>query len=133
MTKVECIPCNRSQCLSCQQTIATTRSITTQAKQKFNVDHKVSFKSNVHVMYLLECLVSERQYVGKSGTPFHLRLNNYRKDIKSPHAIEACKHFNSWDHVFNKHGKIILIEQLNNIKNTSTEDLKQRLTDRTVG
>ena len=51
-------------------------------------------------------------------------------DIKNPHAIEVCKHFKNWNHVFHKHGKFILIEQLNNIKNTSTEVLKQRLKDR---
>ena len=55
---------------------------------------------------------------------------NHRKDIKNPHAIEACKHFYNWNHVFHKHGKFILTEQLNNIKNTSTEVLKQRLKDR---
>ena len=38
--------------------------------------------------------------------------------------------FNNWNHTFHKHGKFILIEQLNNIKNTSTEVLKQRLKDR---
>ena len=54
-------------------------------------------------------------------------MNKHRKDIKYPYAIEACKHFNNWNHVFHKHGKSILIEQLNNVKNASTEVLKQRL------
>ena len=67
--------------------------------------------------------------VGKSETSFHLRLNNHRKDIKNPNAIEACEHFNNLNHAFHKHEKFILIEQLNNIKNTSTEVLKQRLKD----
>ena len=53
-----------------------------------------------------------------------------KKDIKNPHSIEACKHFNNWNHVFHKHGKFILIEKLNKIKNISTEVLKQRLKDR---
>ena len=83
-----------------------------------------------NVIYLLECLLCKIQYVGKSETPFHIRLNNHRKDIKNPHAIEACKHFNNWNHVFHKPGKFILIKQLNNIKNTSREVLKQRLKDR---
>ena len=70
------------------------------------------------------------QYVGKLETPFRIRLNNHRKDIKNPNAIKACKHLNNWNNVFHKHRKFILIEQLNNIKNTSTEVLKQRLKDR---
>ena len=43
---------------------------------------------------------------------------------------EACKHFERWNHVFHKHGKPILTEKSNNIKNTSTEFLKQRLKNR---
>ena len=64
--------------------------------------------------------------VGKLETHFHIRLKKHRKGIKHPNAIEACKHFNNWSHVFHKHGKFILTEQFNNIKNTSTEVLKQR-------
>ena len=98
-------------------------------KEKFNIYHKVSCKSN-YVIYLFECLPCKIQYVGKPETPFHIRLNNHRKNIKNPHAIKACKHFNNWNYVFQKHGEFILIEQLNNVKNTSTEVLKQRLKDR---
>ena len=46
------------------------------------------------------------------------------------HAKHFNKHFNNWNHVFDKHGKFILIKQLNNIKKTSTEVLKQRLKER---
>ena len=65
----------------------------------------------------------------KVGNPFSIRLTNHRKDIKNPNAIEACKHFENWNHVFHKHGKFMLTEQLSNIKNTSTEILKLRLKD----
>ena len=111
------------------QIIAATTFENIQKKGKFNIYHKVSCKSN-YVNYLLECLPCKIQYVGKPETPFHIRLNNHRKNIKNPHAIKACKHFNNWNHVFHKHGEFILIEQLNNVKNTSTEVLKQRLKDR---
>ena len=43
----------------------------------------------------------------KVGNPF-TRLNNHRKDIKSPYVIEACQHFNNWNHAFHKHGKFTL-------------------------
>ena len=97
-------------------------------ERKFNKHHKISCKGN-YVIYLLECLLCKIQYVGKSETPFHIRLNSRRKDIKNPHPIEEYKHFNNWNHVFHKRGKLVLIEQLNNIRNTSTEVLKQRLKD----
>ena len=96
-TKGECIPCNTSRCLSFQQVIATTTFESTHTKEKFNMYYKVSCKSNC-VIYLLECLLCKIQYVRKSETPFHIRLNNHRKDIKNPNAIEACQHFNNWNH-----------------------------------
>ena len=111
VAKGECIPCNTSGCLSCQQIIATTTFESIQTKQKFNIYSKISCKSN-YVIYLLECLLCKMQYIGKSETPFYIRLNNHRKDIKHPNAIEACKHFNNWNHIFHKHGKFILMEQL---------------------
>ena len=70
------------------------------------------------------------QYVGKSETPFNIRLNNHRKDIKKQNAIEACKHFNNSEHTFSKHGKFIIIEQLRTINTTPTETLKLRLNER---
>ena len=87
MTKRECIPCNKSRCLSCQQTIATT------------------------TFYLLTKM-SAFQY------SVCWKVDNCRKDIKNPNAIEACKHFDNWHHVFLK---LMLIEQLSNIKNKSTD------------
>ena len=51
-------------------------------------------------------------------------------DIKNPHSIETYKHFINWNHVFHKHEKFVLIEQLNNIKDTLTEVLKKRLKDK---
>ena len=98
-------------------------------KKKINMYHNVSCKSN-YVMYLLKCLLSKVQYVGKSKTCFYIKLHNHRKDIKNPNSIEPCKYFKSRNHVSYRHGKLMLIEQLNNIKNTSTEVLKQRLKDR---
>ena len=44
--------------------------------------------------------------------------------------MPACKHFNRHDHDFNNHGKIIIIEELRNIRTTSTETLKERLKQR---
>ena len=72
------------------------------------------------------------QHVGKSET-FNIRLNNHRKDIKKPNAIEACKHFNNDEHTFSKHGKFIIIAQLRNINTTPTETLNLRLKEKLFG
>ena len=105
VTKRECISCNTSRLLSCQQIISTTKFESIQTKEKFDIYHKISCKSN-YVIYLI-------QYIGKSEPLFCIILNKHRKNIKNLHAIEACKHFNNCNHVFHKYGKLMLIEQLN--------------------
>ena len=37
--------------------------------------------------------ITNCKYVGKNKTPFNIRLNNHRKDIKDPKAIVADKQF----------------------------------------
>ena len=39
--------------------------------------------------------------------------------------IPTCKHFNRHGHAFDNHRKIIIIEQLRNIRTASTETLKE--------
>ena len=122
----KCVPCNSTRCLCCQQLISTTTFKSNQTNKMFKLYHRVNCKSSF-VIYLLECYICNIQYVGISETPFNIRLNNNRKDVKNPNAVPACKHFNRYDHDFNKHGKIIIIEHLKYIRATSTETLKERL------
>ena len=36
-----------------------------------------------YVIYLMECIICNLQYVLKNETPFNIRLNNHRKDVKA--------------------------------------------------
>ena len=128
-TASQCTPCYTSRSLWCQQVLKTTTFTSTQTRETFTIFHQVTCHSN-YVVYLLECIMCKIKYVGKSETSFNIRLNNHRKDIKKPNAIEACKHFNNNEHTFSKHGKFIIIEQLRNISTTPTETLKLRLKER---
>ena len=105
-----------------QQQHSKVIKLTKLLKSTIRVNCKSSF-----VNYLLECYICNIQYVGKSETPFNIRLHNHRKDVKNTNAIPAYKHFNRHDQDFKNHGKIIIIEQLRNICATSTETLKERL------
>ena len=67
------------------------------------------------------------QYVGKSETPFNLRLNNHRKDVYNPRAIPACNHFKIHGHNFMKHAEFTLIEQLTEISHVSKHTLRLQL------
>ena len=91
--------------------------------------HRVNCKS-IFIINQLQCSICNIQYFGKSETPFNIRLNNHRKDVKNSNAIPPCKHFNRHDHDFNNHGKNIIIEQLRNIRTISTEALKKTKTAR---
>ena len=75
----------------------------------------------------MECILCKIQYVGKSETPFNLRLDNHRKDVNNPKAIPACNHFKMHGHNFMKHAKFTLIEQLTEISNVRKDTLKLRL------
>ena len=91
----------------------------------FKIYQWVNCKSSF-VIYLLECYNCNIQYVAKSETPFNTRLNKRRRDVKNLNAIPAWKHFNRHDHDFNYHRKIIIIEQLRNIRALSADTLKER-------
>ena len=49
----------------------------------------------------MECTLCNKQYVGKAETPFHIRLNNHRKDTKDPNLVLACRLFQQQCHNFN--------------------------------
>ena len=51
----------------------------------------------------MECILCKIQYVGKSETPFNLRLDNHRKDVNNLKAIPACNHFKIHGHNIMKH------------------------------
>ena len=61
-----------------------------QTIEKLNIYHKVSCKSSC---YLLECLPCKMQYVRKSETPFRIRLNKHKKEIKNPKCYQSMSTF----------------------------------------
>ena len=100
----KCVPCNSTRCLCCQQLVSTTTFKSNQTNKTFKIYHRVNCKSSF-VVYQLERYICNIQYISKSETPFNIRLNNHRKDLKNPNAIPAHKHFNRHYHGFNNHGK----------------------------
>ena len=123
------VRCNSTRCLCSQQLISAATFKSNQTKKTFKIYHRANCKSSF-VIFLLECYICNIQYVGKSETPFYIRLNNRRKEVKNPNAMPACKHFNRLDHDFNNHGRFIIKEHLRNILATPTETLKERLKQR---
>ena len=50
-------------------------------------------KKSHWILYLLECILCNLQYVSKSETSFNIRLNNHRKDVSNLKTIPTCLRF----------------------------------------
>ena len=74
----------------------------------------------------MECTICNLQDVSKSETPFNIRLNKLRKDVKDPKAILADKHFKKDGDRFNEHARFTLIDRWTNA-NFDKEILRERL------
>ena len=121
------VPCSSTRpSLCCTQVLNTQTFMSQQTKRTFNIFYKLICKSQ-YVIYLMEPILCKIQYVGKSETPFNLRLKNHRKDVNNPKAIPASNHFKIHGHNFMKHAKFTLIEQLTEISNVSKDTLRLRL------
>ena len=128
--KVEkCKPCySRKNSLCCKQVIKTSEFTSQITKENFQIYHELNCKSKL-LIYLMECVICKKQYIGKSETSFNIRLNNHRSDVSDTKAIPACRHFTNAGHDFNEHAKFILIECINKTdkdKETVQSILKKR-------
>ena len=118
------MPCSSTRpSLSCTQIVNTQTFMSHQTKRTFNIFYKLTCKSQ-QVIFLMECILCKIQYVGKSETPFNLRLNNHGKNVNNPKAISACSHFKIHGHNIMKHAKFTLIEQLTEISNISKDTIR---------
>ena len=73
----------------------------------------------------MECRKCKIQYVGKTTTPFNVRLNNHRTDANNPNADTApCDlHFSDNNHNFTRDASFIIIEQIrDNSKSKEEKD-----------
>lgn len=118
ITESGCTPCFSNTKNSCCKQVVHTKTFTSNiTNETYKIFHKLNCRSK-YLIYLLECRQCKIQYIGKSETPFNIRLNNHRKDVKKPNSIPACRHFNDNQHIFDRDAKFTLIEQL---KDTNIE------------
>ena len=123
-----CAPCKKNRCINCKHVKDTKsfRSITTNCN--FKIFHDVNCKSD-WVIYLMECKNCNLQYVGKSKTPFNIRLNNHRSHVKKKHlSCMVTKHYTNGSTCnFNQHADFTIIERMRfaDDKNTTMEEEKK--------
>ena len=78
----------------------------------------------MYVIYLMECTICDKQYIGKAENGFNSRLKNHRKDTKEPNAIVDCTQFQQQSYNFNKHTKFIIDKLVNT--SSSKNSLRER-------
>ena len=88
----KCTPCWSKAGNICYKKVKNTTFKSHKTNQTWKIFHNTNSKTE-YVIYLMECTISNLQYVGKNETPFYTRLSNYKKDIKDPRPILADKHF----------------------------------------
>ena len=74
-----CLKIIRSLC--CKQVRKTTTFKSQQTKKIYKIFHNVNCASS-YVIYLMECILCNQQYLRKSEINFNIRLNNYQRDVK---------------------------------------------------
>lgn len=98
-----CKPCDRRRppCKACN-TMETTNIVKNRDSKTFQIKDTVSCDSSF-VVYCLTCACCGIQYVGQTITPFNIRLNKHRSNIKLNKAGKAPRvapHFNIPGHSF---------------------------------
>ena len=80
----------------------------------FKICNKLNSKSK-YVINLMECLLCNKQYIGKPETLVNFRRNNFRKDVNKQNSLQADKQFlyRLPGHNVNRQVKFALTEQLN--------------------
>ena len=109
-----CHPCNSTNSLCCNHIKSTSSFKSFATHHSYNIYHQTNCKSK-NVIYLLECIYCNKQYIGKSEWPFNIRLNNYRHRIRSTDfdkLLPVEQHFRQPDHNFSIHAKFTIIEKI---------------------
>ena len=89
MKKGKCSPCSANKrTLCCKQVTSSSTFKNQQTNKSYTIFNEVNCCS-AYLIYLMECTLCKKPYVGKSETSFNIRLNNHRKDVKKPDAVSA--------------------------------------------
>ena len=104
-------PCGRLRCKSCMHIRPgiTFKSATTGEKFQARVTANCRTKN---IVYLIECRKCQKQYIGETENPLHIRMNGHRSDYyrKLPDKPVA-EHFNLIGHSF-EDMLVMVIEQI---------------------
>ena len=77
---------------------ANTKNYFWESTNQKNIDIEIKIFYNInyggsYVIYLMECILCNEQYVGKAETSFNITLYNHQEDVKNVDAVMGCKPF----------------------------------------
>ena len=97
----------------CKQVILATPFERNATLRTYQIFYQLNCKSS-YIIYLLDCLKYQVQYVKKSETELkNIRLNNHRKAVTRKDSILASNHFDIEGQISDIFAKFIAIEQHN--------------------
>ena len=86
--------CLKSRCKTCQHIRSDTTFKSTVTGQTFLVRASATCKTE-NLIYLIECKLCKKQYVGETENRLHIRLNGHRSDITNKRLEKpVAHHFN---------------------------------------
>ena len=80
--------CNHSRCSWCKNVQETTTFTSRKTNKRYFLRHQLNCKSD-WIVYLAECKIHKKQYVGKTKPSLNIRMNNNRSHIKT--QFRSCK------------------------------------------
>ena len=99
-SKLNILCCAQVQSNNCRSTIT---------HKTFKIYNKLNWKSK-YLICVMECVLWNEQYPGKSEATINLRFNNHWKDLNKRNSLQADQHFRLPGHNFKKHAKFTLIK-----------------------
>lgn len=128
--------CNGKRCKVCFYIKETDSFQDKSGNKTFKIKHTINCNSK-YVVYLLQCKVCRKQYVGSAETSFRLRFNNYSScnrrhnaGAKNVPQESLHRHFDQSDHHRMEDWEFILIDQAESLESVRRkEDFWQNMLD----
>ena len=90
--------CGRVGCLTCEVLEDKSCLIATATRERHFITSRMTCTSS-HIVYVIRCIICDRQYVGKTTCPLHIRMNHHRDKFKNtvacPGRYLVYRHFDS--------------------------------------
>ena len=88
--------CGRPGCLTCPIFEEKNCITSTVTHERFSISTRMTCSSS-HLIYIIRCTVCNKQYVGETIRPLHVRMNGHREKflstVDSPDRYMIYKHF----------------------------------------